>query len=53
MTDVTWVLLAATLLAGAASPGPSLALVLRGSLLGGQAAGLMTAVAHGFSRIEH
>ena len=47
MTEVTWVLLAATLLAGAASPGPSLALVLRGSLLGGQAAGLMTAVAHG------
>ena len=48
MTDITWVLLAATLLAGAASPGPSLALVLRGSLLGGQTAGLMTAVAHGF-----
>ena len=47
MSDVTWVLLAATLLAGAASPGPSLALVLRGSVSGGQSAGLVTAVAHG------
>ena len=34
-------------LAGAASPGPSLALVLRGSLLGGQSAGLVIALAHG------
>ena len=40
-------LLAATLFAGAASPGPSLALVLRGSLIGGQSAGLVTAIAHG------
>ena len=47
MSDVTWVLLAATLFAGAASPGPSLALVLRGSLIGGQSAGLVTAIAHG------
>ena len=47
MSDVSWVLLAATLLAGAASPGPSLALVLRGSLLGGQSAGLAIALAHG------
>ena len=47
MSDVTWILLAATLFAGAASPGPSLALVLRGSLLGGQSAGLVTAIAHG------
>ena len=47
MSDVSWVLLAATLLAGAASPGPSLALVLRGSLLGGQSAGLVIALAHG------
>ena len=47
MSDVSWVLLAATLLAGAASPGPSLALVLRGSLFGGQSAGLVIALAHG------
>ncbi len=48
MIDATWLLLGATLLAGAASPGPSLALVLRSSLLGGQPAGLMVAIAHGF-----
>ena len=47
MTDVTWLVLGVTLLAGAASPGPSLALVLRSSLLGGRPAGLIVAIAHG------
>ena len=47
MTDVTWLVLGITLLAGAASPGPSLALVLRSSLLGGRSAGLIVAIAHG------
>jgi threonine/homoserine/homoserine lactone efflux protein len=45
--EVAWLLLALTLFAGAASPGPSLALVIRHTLSSGRGAGLMVAVAHG------
>lgn len=40
-------MLAVTLLAGAASPGPSLALVIRHTLKGGPKSGLTVALAHG------
>ena len=45
--EVAWLLLALTLFAGAASPGPSLALVIRHTLSAGRGAGLSVAVAHG------
>lgn len=48
MSEAAWFLLAVTLFAGAASPGPSLALVLRSTLIGGRSAGLMVGLAHGF-----
>lgn len=47
MTTETWLLLSLTLLAGAASPGPSLALVVRTALGHGRLAGLTVAFAHG------
>lgn len=47
MSDSAWLLLAMTLFAGAASPGPSLALVVRSTLNGGRLAGLLVALAHG------
>ena len=47
MTAEAWLLLSLTLLAGAASPGPSLALVLRTALTQGRLAGLTVALAHG------
>ena len=47
MTTETWLLLSLTLFAGAASPGPSLALVVRTALAHGRLAGLTVAVAHG------
>ena len=47
MTAETWLLLSLTLFAGAASPGPSLALVVRTALAFGRAAGLTVALAHG------
>lgn len=47
MTTETWFLLSLTLLAGAASPGPSLALVVRTALAHGRLAGLTIALAHG------
>ena len=47
MTVSTWLLLSLTLFAGAASPGPSLALVVRSALNGGRKAGLLAAIAHG------
>lgn len=43
-----WALLALTLLAGAASPGPSLALVIRTALTQGRSAAVVVALAHGF-----
>ena len=47
MTSDLWLLLALTLFAGAASPGPSLALVIRSSLVHGRSAGLLVGLAHG------
>lgn len=47
MTTESWLLLSLTLLAGAASPGPSLALVVRTALAHGRLAGVTVAVAHG------
>ena len=48
MTTDAWLLLMLTLFAGAASPGPSLALVMRTALSNGRLAGLLVATAHGF-----
>ena len=42
-----WLLLGVTLFAGAASPGPSLALVLRSTVSAGRHAGVLVALAHG------
>ena len=47
MDGTTWFLLGLTLFAGAASPGPSLALVVRSALKAGRPAGLLVALAHG------
>ncbi|WP_394175751.1 LysE family translocator [Thalassotalea litorea] len=43
-----WLSLVLVCILGALSPGPSLALVVRNTMLGGQAAGLATAISHGF-----
>ena len=47
MSVETWLLLSLTLFAGAASPGPSLALVVRTALAHGRMAGVTVALAHG------
>ena len=47
MSVETWLLLSLTLFAGAASPGPSLALVVRTVLAHGRLAGVIVALAHG------
>jgi len=47
MSAETWLLLSLTLFAGAASPGPSLALVVRTALAHGRLAGVIVALAHG------
>ena len=47
MNNATWLLLGLTLIAGAVTPGPSLALVVRSALTGGRLAGLLVALAHG------
>ena len=47
MTLSAWFSLLAICLLGAASPGPSLALVIRHTVTHGRAAGLVTAVSHG------
>ena len=47
MSVETWLLLSLTLFAGAASPGPSLALVVRTALAHGRLAGVIVALAHG------
>ena len=46
MNNASWLLLGLTLIAGAVSPGPSLALVVRSALTGGRLAGLLVALAH-------
>ena len=48
MSSDSWILLMLTLFAGAASPGPSLALVMRTAISNGRRAGVLVAVAHGF-----
>lgn len=47
MGETGWLLLALTLFAGAASPGPSLALVMRHAVNSGRRPGLIVALAHG------
>jgi len=47
VTSDLWLLLALTLFAGAASPGPSLALVIRTSLAHGRSGGVLVGLAHG------
>ena len=47
MTLITWVLLASACLAGAASPGPSIALLSKTVMDGGMRAGLVFGSAHG------
>ena len=47
MTFELWLLLAITLLAGAMSPGPSVALVLRTAITHGRSSALAVALAHG------
>lgn len=47
MSAETWLLLSLTLFAGAASPGPSLALVVRTAIAHGRLAGVTVALAHG------
>ena len=44
----TWAVLAGVCLAGAMSPGPSLALVLQASVTSSRRAGLLVSVSHGF-----
>jgi len=48
MTLELWLSLVVICILGALSPGPSLALVVRNTILGGQRAGLATALSHGF-----
>ncbi len=47
MTSDLWLLLALTLFTGAASPGPSLALVIRTSLAHSRSGGVLVGLAHG------
>lgn len=47
MSWAEWFVLSGIFILGAMSPGPSLAVVVRHSLVGGRAAGLAAAVAHG------
>ncbi len=44
-----WLSLALVCMLGALSPGPSLALVVRNTMLGGQYSGLGTAISHGLA----
>ena len=47
MTLITWFLLASACLAGAASPGPSVALLSKTVMDGGRRAGVVFGLAHG------
>jgi len=47
MTPEAWVALATVFCLGAMSPGPSLAVILRNTLAGGRAQGVMTGIGHG------
>ena len=47
MTPEAWVALATVFILGAMSPGPSLAVVLRNTMVGGRRQGVMTGIGHG------
>ena len=47
MTFTEWMILALVCLAGASSPGPSLALLLRTVIMHGRKAGMVFGLAHG------
>ena len=47
MTPEAWVALATVCVLGAMSPGPSLAVVLRNTMVGGRRQGVMTGIGHG------
>ena len=47
MNPEAWVALATVFVLGAMSPGPSLAVVLRNSMVGGRRQGVMTGIGHG------
>ena len=47
MTPEAWVALATVFTLGAMSPGPSLAVVLRNTMVGGRRQGVMTGIGHG------
>ena len=47
MNPEEWVALAAIFILGAMSPGPSLAVVLRNTMVGGRRQGVMTGIGHG------
>ena len=47
MTPEAWAALATVFILGAMSPGPSLAVVLRNTMVGGRRQGVMTGIGHG------
>ena len=47
MNPEAWIALAVVFMLGAMSPGPSLAVVLRNSMIGGRRQGVMTGIGHG------
>ena len=47
MNPEAWVALAVVFMLGAMSPGPSLAVVLRNTMIGGRRQGVMTGIGHG------
>ena len=47
MSVADWILLCLACLGGAASPGPSLALLIRSAIIDGKAAGMIFSIAHG------
>ena len=47
MTPEAWLALATVFILGAMSPGPSLAVVLRNTMVGGRRQGVMTGIGHG------
>ena len=47
MTPEAWAALATVFVLGAMSPGPSLAVVLRNTMIGGRRQGVMTGIGHG------
>ena len=50
MTFIFWLQFASVCIAGAMSPGPSLALIIRNSVKINRFAGLMTSIGHGLGK---